>query len=92
MTPFQVVLAIYATASVVAFLMIGWDKRAARRGTWRIPERRLHVVELLGGFPGSFLARHLFRHKTLKFSYRLTFGAIVAVHVAAWAAWIAWLR
>lgn len=42
------------------------DKRAALRGTWRTPESSLLMGAFLGGTPGAFLARRLFRHKTRK--------------------------
>jgi len=63
------------------------DKRAAkRRGARRIPERTLHTLELLGGWPGAWFAQRWLRHKTLKPSYRRTFHGIVALHVLVAAA------
>lgn len=67
--------------SVMAVIMMWWDKRQARSDKWRISEARLHWIELLGGWPGSFLARRWFRHKTVKMKYRLVFAMIVALHV-----------
>ena len=80
------VLAVYGVMSVVAACALGVDKRAARRGGWRVRERTLHTLELLGGWPGSMVARPLLHHKTRKGSYRLVFAGIVAAHLAAWAA------
>ncbi len=77
--------AVYAAASLAALLLYGWDKAAAGRGGRRIPERTLHVVELLGGWPGALLASVLFRHKTRSVPFRLVLGAIVLLHVAGWA-------
>ena len=81
----------YAVASVITFFVYGLDKRAARRGGWRTPEATLHLLELLGGFPGAFLAQRLFRHKTRKFGYRIVFWLIVGLHLAGWVGWF-WLR
>jgi uncharacterized membrane protein YsdA (DUF1294 family) len=63
----------------VTFLVYAWDKSAARRGAWRVPESTLHVLALLGGWPGALLAQRVLRHKTRK----QPFGAIFWVTVLA---------
>ena len=70
--------------SVVAFVAYGIDKRRAARGERRIPEARLHGIELLGGWPGALLGARVFRHKTRKGSYRIVRGLIVVAHLVAW--------
>ena len=59
------------------------DKARAVRGGWRVPERTLHLLELAGGWPGSWLARGMLRHKTVKPGYRRIFALIVLLHQAA---------
>ena len=44
------------------------DHRRAREKEWRFPEGRLHRLELLGGWPGAFLAQRRLRHKCSKVS------------------------
>ena len=56
-------------ASVYTFFAFARDKRAARRHRRRTPERHLHVLELIGGFPGAWLAILLLRHKSSKPSF-----------------------
>lgn len=79
-------LAIYllatVTCSLLAFVLFGLDKRRAVRDKPRVSERTLHILSVLGGWPGAHMARILFRHKTLKMSFRLVFLVIVAVHLA----------
>ena len=77
--------------NLVTMLVFAHDKRAARRGARRVPERTLHTLELLGGWPGSLMAQRLLRHKTAKASYRRTFRAIVGLHVVllAFGGWLA---
>jgi uncharacterized membrane protein YsdA (DUF1294 family)/cold shock CspA family protein len=58
------------------------DKRAARRGTRRVPERTLLVCGLVGGWPGAVLAQQLLRHKTGKPAFRRAFALTVAAHLA----------
>ncbi len=76
----------YAGMSLAAGLMHLADKRKAKRGARRIPERSLHLAELAGGWPGAWLARRLLRHKTSKTSYRLKSAAIIIAHLIAWIA------
>jgi uncharacterized membrane protein YsdA (DUF1294 family) len=61
-----IILGWYLAWSVIAFFLFARDKRAARLGRRREPESRLHVLELLGGFPGAFLAIFMLRHKSSK--------------------------
>ncbi|NLL36023.1 MAG: DUF1294 domain-containing protein [Fretibacterium sp.] len=52
--------------SLVAFSFYGYDKFQSSRSGGRIPEAVLHALALLGGFPGAWAGRTLFRHKTTK--------------------------
>ena len=49
---------------------------------------RLHLLELLGGWPGALVARHCLRHKTQKGSYRRGFWFIVLLHLTLWGLWL----
>ena len=57
-------VAAYGVLSGVSILMYRADKLAAQRGGWRTSELSLHLVALLGGWPGAMVARQVFRHKT----------------------------
>lgn len=69
--------------NAVTFLAYGVDKRAAVRGTWRVAEVHLHVLEFLGGWVGAFIAQKIFRHKTKKKSYRIMFWLMLVLQLAA---------
>ncbi|GAA4685891.1 hypothetical protein GCM10025780_35530 [Frondihabitans cladoniiphilus] len=73
---------IYAVLSVLLFVVYGVDKSAARNGRWRVSERNLLVVGLLGGWPGAVIAQQVFRHKTRKRSFQGWFWATVVVNAA----------
>ena len=77
-----VVLAAYATLSVLAFVAFWRDKRAAQAGGRRIRERTLLVLTFAGGWPGALLARALFRHKTRDWPFVLYFFLFIGLHVA----------
>ncbi len=78
----------YPAMSLGAFLAYARDKLSAIRGTWRIPEDSLHLLEALGGWPGAYIAQQTMRHKTVKTSYQVSYWAIVCLHVAFWGIWI----
>jgi uncharacterized membrane protein YsdA (DUF1294 family) len=60
------------------------DKHAAQKGLRRTPEKRLHLLEALGGWPGALFAQIHYRHKRLKPSYQRVFWLIVAGHGILW--------
>ena len=66
--------------SIVTFLAYAWDKRQARVQGFRLPEVWLHLLALLGGWPGAFVAQRRLRHKNAKLSFQFTFWLIVALH------------
>ncbi len=58
-------LAIYLAVMNVIGVAVMWsDKRRARLHRWRIPEKVLFGVSLLGGSVGTWAGMYLFRHKT----------------------------
>lgn len=50
--------------NIVAFLIMGLDKQRARKNEWRIKEKTLFTIAILGGSIGSILGMQIFRHKT----------------------------
>lgn len=76
----------YLLASLITFATYAWDKRKARLSEWRVKERTLHVMELLGGWPGGFVAQRVFHHKRKKTKFIIVFWAIVTLHIGTWAA------
>lgn len=68
-------------ASLVTYGLYFKDKRAAKRGTWRIPEKTLHLASLLGGWPGAIAGQQQLRHKTQKTSFRIVFWLAVIVNI-----------
>lgn len=72
--------------SVIAFSAYGLDKSQAVRAGRRIPEKRLHLLALFGGWPGALLGQRVFRHKTRKTRFLIVFWlcAVAHVGVTAW--------
>jgi uncharacterized membrane protein YsdA (DUF1294 family) len=78
-----IVLAIYAGASFVTLIAYALDKSAARNNRQRIAESTLHLMAVVGGWPGAVFAQHLFRHKSIKAEFRRAFWVTVVVNCAA---------
>ncbi|QDT89948.1 DUF1294 domain-containing protein [Gimesia algae] len=77
------VLAGYFVVSCITFIAYAWDKSAAQRGKWRTAESTLHVMALLGGWPGALAAQRLLRHKSSKQKFLVVFWLTVFLNVAA---------
>src|SRR5690606_31228629 len=68
-----VILGLYIAASAIAFVAYAMDKSAAKKGRWRTPENTLHILALIGGWPGALVAQRLFRHKSKKNDFQIMF-------------------
>lgn len=66
--------------SAISYWFYAVDKKRAQANEWRVSEARLHLTELLGGWPGAFLAQHRLRHKVSKFGYQFVFWAVVLAY------------
>ena len=63
--------------------LMGIDKRKAVKNHWRIPERTLFIVSLLGGSIGSFVGMYLFRHKTKHLRFTIGIPVILVLQILA---------
>jgi len=66
--------------NLLLFILMGMDKRAARRKKWRIPERRLLTLGIIGGGIGGILGMIVFHHKT----HRIYFTICYLVNIICW--------
>ena len=69
--------------SLIGFCSMGIDKRKAQLGKWRIPERTLFLIAILGGSPGSIAGMLFFRHKTRHASFRYGLPLIFVLELIA---------
>jgi uncharacterized membrane protein YsdA (DUF1294 family) len=77
--------------SLVAFALYAADKSAAQNGRRRTPESQLHLVALLGGWPGAAVAQSLLRHKTQKREFQSVFKATAILNVLITASAVGYL-
>ena len=82
MIAIAIYLGIVLVMSLACFVAYGWDKRSAAKGSRRVPEHTLHILTLLGGWPGALLGQRHFRHKTKKLSFLIVFWCVVVLHFA----------
>ncbi|WOT05755.1 DUF1294 domain-containing protein [Shewanella youngdeokensis] len=66
----------------VTFIAYAVDKRAARQQRWRIKESTLHLLALLGGWPGALLAQQWLRHKSAKTSFKVALWLAILLNIA----------
>lgn len=74
-------LAAYIIMSLITFGAYVLDKSAAQAGRWRTPEKTLHLLALLGGWPGAMAAQWLIRHKSSKTSFQAMFWLTIILNV-----------
>ncbi len=66
-----IVLIYLATVNLVAFYLMGKDKKRARTRGSRIPEKTLFLWAIVGGSIGSVVGMQHFRHKTRHMSFKI---------------------
>ena len=81
------VLIVYAVVSLITFIAYASDKVAAQSGRWRTQEKTLHLLSLLGGWPGALVAQKHLRHKSQKTSFQIFFWLTVVINCGL----LAWL-
>ena len=73
--------------NVVTMLAFYLDKASAIAGERRVPESELLTLAFVGGTPGAFLARQLFRHKTRKEPFSTHLMVIATIQIGGLIGW-----
>lgn len=76
LTPINII-AYLLIINLIGILIMLIDKRKAEKGSWRIPEKTLLIVALLGGSVGTMIGMYWFRHKTKKLKFTIGFPVIL---------------
>ena len=82
-----VLLVWLAVINLLTFIVYGADKRRARKGKWRVPEKTLFLLPLLGGSIGALLGMRVFHHKTKHWYFVWGIPAILLAQIAL-AVWL----
>lgn len=59
------------------------DKRKAKNHKWRIPEKNIFLIALLGGSLGCLLGMNIFRHKTKHWYFKFGLPTILILQAVA---------
>ena len=57
------------------------DKKKAENGKWRIQEKTIFMVTILGGGIGTILGMYIFRHKTKKLQFKIGLPVITILEI-----------
>lgn len=70
-----------AAINLLSYFAYAIDKKAAQKAAWRTPEARLHLFDLMGGWPAGLFAQKRLRHKSGKSSFQTMYKITVLLHL-----------
>lgn len=68
--------------NIAGLSVMGIDKRRAVRHVWRVPEKTIFLISLLGGSLGAWSGMYLFRHKTRHWYFVMGLPLILILQIA----------
>lgn len=74
-------MAVYLGLSALTFGVYRYDKAASVKDKRRTTESTLHLLALLGGWPGALIAQQYLRHKSTKLEFRRVFWVTALLNV-----------
>ena len=84
----QNIIIYFIVINLFGFFIMWLDKRKARKGKWRIPEKTLFIITALGGGIGTIAGMYAFRHKTQKIAFVIGFSFITILEILLAVYWI----
>ncbi|MBR2413507.1 MAG: DUF1294 domain-containing protein [Clostridia bacterium] len=82
----EILLLYAAVISLITAAVTVYDKIAAKKGAWRIPEKTLLLLALTGGAAAELAVMLAIRHKTKHKKFMIGLPAMLILHVAIVAA------
>ena len=74
--------------NITGLLLMGIDKRKARKNLWRIPEKTFFIVSLIGGSIGTWAGMYVFRHKTKHWYFVIGMPLILILQIVGFGYWL----
>lgn len=82
----EILLVLLLIYNLVSFIFYAVDKSKAKRHLWRIPEKVLLFLAIVGGGLGAFLGGQICHHKTRKWYFWLAWvvGLVIDFVLIFW--------
>ena len=71
----------FVVVNFLSILMFFIDKKKAEKNLWRISEKALILVSILGGSVGALIGMYTFRHKTKKLKFTVGIPVILILQI-----------
>ena len=79
--------------NLISFCLMAYDKRCAKTGKWRVPEKVLFLATACFGGLGGVLGMQLCHHKTKHWYFKVFFPVLLVVQIALLvAAYVLWAK
>jgi uncharacterized membrane protein YsdA (DUF1294 family) len=83
-----IVVAAFLVMNIVGLIIMGEDKKRAKKHEYRISEQTLWLVALFGGAVGATAGMQLFRHKTKHLSFKIGFPFLAGIELVLFVTWV----
>jgi len=87
----QILLIYLAVINVAGFLLMGIDKLRAKKQVWRVPEKTLFLIAVIGGSIGTNVGMYVFRHKTKHWYFVIGMPLILIAQIVL-VVWLVFFR
>ena len=87
----HIVIIYLVLMNLAAFVLMGLDKRKAKKNLWRIPEKTLFLSAILGGSAGAIAGMYVFHHKTRHWYFVIGMPLILVIQIGL-GIWLIYLR
>ncbi len=78
-----IIFGYYIIINLVLYVTMVIDKKKAQKDAWRIPEKNMFVMAVLGGGLGGLCAMVFKRHKNRHMDFILVFTTTAILHMVA---------
>ena len=82
-TALAIILGYYVIINIVLYVTMVIDKKRAIKDQWRIPEKNMYLMAVLGGGFGGLVAMVFKRHKNRHMDFILVFTMTSILHILA---------